>query len=81
MLLLSRFIHAIEVIIFKIFSSRGMNWFHILFLEFVEIPFLSSIEKFCFNPSLLLFVYENMVQKASIKILVGSALCKNSQQG
>lgn len=81
MLLLSRRVHAIEVIIFKSFSSRGMNWFYILFLEFGEIPSLSSIEKFCFNPSLPLFVYENMPQKAGIKILVGSALCKNSQQG
>lgn len=43
-LFLSRKIHVIKVVILKIFSSSGINWLHILFQEFDEIPSESSGE-------------------------------------
>lgn len=45
----------------------GLTGFTIFFQSVVKSSFLSPIQNFCFNPSLRLFLQENMVQKAGGK--------------
>lgn len=52
----------------RLSAPVGFSGFAFLLLEFGKIASLSPREKFCFNPSLPLFICEIPVQKAGRKL-------------